>query len=62
MDLAVEVTELMPPIDEYPEMPDAGVEAYEAALDALQAGDWDEAFMLSFLCDQLTLLNRAQIL
>ncbi|MCO6458237.1 MAG: adenylate/guanylate cyclase domain-containing protein [Pirellulaceae bacterium] len=42
----VEVSELLPPEHEYPQLQDHHLQAYEAALDALQAGDWPAAFEL----------------
>lgn len=44
LDRPLEVSELLPPLDEYPTLTDAHLAEYEAALDALQAGDWSEAF------------------
>lgn len=44
MDAAVEVAELLPPADEPGALSDAHVAAYEAALDAWKAGDWETAF------------------
>ncbi len=40
---AVEVSELLPPADEMPELTDAHVRAYEQALDRFIAGDWTDA-------------------
>jgi adenylate cyclase len=40
------VTELVPPAAEYPELTDAHLAAYEAAFDALQAGNWSQAYDL----------------
>jgi adenylate cyclase len=42
----VEVSELLPPEREYPELSDAHIAQYEAALDAFLAGDWPTAFSL----------------
>jgi adenylate cyclase len=39
----LEVSELLPPVDDYPELSDAHLAAYEAALAAFQAGDWNDA-------------------
>ena len=47
MDLAQEVTELLPPESECPGLTDEHIRAYESALDSLRAGKWSEA--LSFL-------------
>lgn len=44
MDSALEVSELMPPAAEFPQMPDEGLRAYEEALDALQNLEWEDAF------------------
>ncbi len=40
----VEVNELLPPASEFPELGDQDIANYEAALDALQSGDWEKAF------------------
>ncbi|HUY87796.1 MAG TPA: adenylate/guanylate cyclase domain-containing protein [Pirellulales bacterium] len=40
---AVEVSELLPPVKDYPELTDEHIRHYEAALDAFLAGDWSEA-------------------
>ncbi len=42
----VEVSELLPPATEFPQMPDEGIAAYEEALDALLSREWDRAFSL----------------
>jgi adenylate cyclase len=42
----VEVSELLPPESTFPELSDAHIAEYEAALDAFLAGDWAEAFSL----------------
>ena len=42
----LEVTELLPPHSEYPELTDGHIADYEAALDALQQRRWPEAFEL----------------
>ena len=44
MRAAVDVSELLPPADEFSAMPNDGIIAYEEALDALQALEWDKAF------------------
>ena len=46
LESAVEVTELLPPAAEYPQLGDEHLAAYEAALDALRDGHWSEAFQL----------------
>jgi adenylate cyclase len=46
LDTALTVTELLPPVAEYPELSDDHVAYYEAALDALEAGRWSEAYDL----------------
>jgi adenylate cyclase len=43
MELAVEVSELLPPEPEYREVAAADIEAYEQALDRFNAGEWSEA-------------------
>jgi adenylate cyclase len=40
------VTELLPPLAEYPELTDQHISFYEAALEALLAGHWPEAYDL----------------
>ena len=40
----VEVSELLPPSSEFPQLEDRHIEAYERALDALQSRDWEAAF------------------
>ena len=42
----LEVGELLPPEAEHPDLSDQDIAIYEAALDALQAENWDEAFTL----------------
>ena len=44
LEAAVEVSELLPPVGDFPQMSDQHIAAYEHALDALQARDWDDAF------------------
>ncbi len=46
MSNAVEVSELLPPFREFPQVADQHIQAYEAALDALLARDLDTAFQL----------------
>ncbi len=46
LDTPLEVSELLPPVSEYPELTDEHLEFYEAALDAFLAGKWKEAFEL----------------
>lgn len=38
------VSELLPPIEDYPQLTDDHIAAYEDALEFLLAGDWDQAF------------------
>lgn len=45
-DSPVEASELLPPEAEYPQLTDEHLAAYEAALDALHAGRWADAFQL----------------
>ncbi|MBC8868555.1 MAG: adenylate/guanylate cyclase domain-containing protein [Planctomycetes bacterium] len=45
-DAALEVSELLPPQSEYPALSDDDIAAYEAALEALLARNWEEAFQL----------------
>ncbi len=44
MTCAVEVSELLPPFGPFAQLSDEHIAAYEAALDALQARDWEAAF------------------
>lgn len=44
MDSAVEVSELLPPEVDYPQLLDEHIKAYETALDALLNRDWEAAF------------------
>ncbi len=46
LDTALTVTELLPPLAEYPELRDEHIAFYEAALDAFLAGRWPEAYEL----------------
>lgn len=46
LDTPLDVSELLPPAAEFPQLSDAHLAAYEAAVDALQAGDWPRAFQL----------------
>jgi adenylate cyclase len=46
LNLPVEVSQLLPPAAIYPQLSDEDIEAYESALDALLAGDWEKAFEL----------------
>jgi adenylate cyclase len=46
LDTALTVTELLPPLQEYPELGDDHLAYYEAALDAFLAGRWPEAYEL----------------
>jgi adenylate cyclase len=46
LDMPVEVSELLPPAVEYPQLTDENLAAYEAALDALLDRDWPQAFEL----------------
>jgi adenylate cyclase len=46
LDTPLTVTELLAPSTEHPELTDAHLTAYEAAFDALQAGDWSQAYDL----------------
>jgi adenylate cyclase len=46
LDTPVEVSELLPPALEYPQLTDENIAAYEQALDALLDRDWAKAFEL----------------
>lgn len=46
LDTTLSVTELLPPVAEYPQLSDQNIADYEAALDALIAGKWAQAFEL----------------
>jgi adenylate cyclase len=45
-DEAVEVAELLPPADVYPQLTDENIRDYEAGLDAFISGDWSQAVEL----------------
>ncbi|HRX83304.1 MAG TPA: hypothetical protein P5307_29775, partial [Pirellulaceae bacterium] len=42
----LEVSELLPPASEFPDLSDEAIAAYESALDALAARDWERSFSL----------------
>jgi adenylate cyclase len=46
LDTSLSVTELLPPVAEYPQLSDQHVADYEAALDALLASKWPQAIEL----------------
>jgi adenylate cyclase len=46
LDKPLTVTELLPPADDYPELRDEHIAAYEEALGEFQAGRWSEAYEL----------------
>ncbi len=46
LDAPLEVSELLPPASQYPELTDKHLEYYEAALDAFFAGHWPAALEL----------------
>ena len=46
METALEVSQLLPPVDRYPQLTDEHLALYERAVDALQSGDWPSAFEL----------------
>lgn len=46
MDRSLEVSELLPPAAEYPQLTDSHLSSYEAALDSFLAGQWTEALEL----------------
>jgi adenylate cyclase len=46
LDAPLEVSELLPPVSQYPELTDQHLEYYEAALDAFLARQWPKAFEL----------------
>jgi adenylate cyclase len=46
MDAAVEISELLPPLDQFPQLTDEAIGDYEAALDAFEARRWSQAFEL----------------
>jgi adenylate cyclase len=48
LDKPLTVTELLPPADEYPELRDEHVAAYEEALGEFQAGRWSKAYELLY--------------
>ena len=46
LDAPLEVSELLPPVSQYPELTDQHLEYYEAALDAFLSKNWPKAFEL----------------
>jgi len=46
LDASLEVSELLPPTVDYPQLTDEHLQSYEAALDAFVAGRWPEALRL----------------
>jgi adenylate cyclase len=46
LETPVEVSELLPPAADFPQLTDDHIRAYEQALDALHEGDWPRAFEL----------------
>jgi len=46
LDAAIEVSELLPPAEQMPQLNDEHLEAYEAALAAFLDGRWSEALSL----------------
>jgi adenylate cyclase len=46
LDTPLDVSELLPPAAEYPQLSDIHLAAYEAAVESLHAGDWPRAFQL----------------
>jgi adenylate cyclase len=48
MDQSIEVSELLPPACEYPELTDDNLKTYEQALDAFLAGRWSESLELLY--------------
>jgi adenylate cyclase len=46
MDTAVEVSELLPPVADLPELTDEAIAEYERALETFEAGEWAQAFEL----------------
>ena len=69
METPVEVSELLPPVSDYPELTDAHIESYERGVDHFIAGNWDEAYRClhtmpssdraqDFLMQQIVLQNR----
>ena len=44
LDTPLEVSELLPPVSQYPELTDEHLEYYESALDAFLSKDWSKAF------------------
>ena len=46
MDVSLEVSELLPPASEYPQLTDGHLQTFDEAVDALISGDWERAFSL----------------
>lgn len=69
METPVTVSELLPPVNDFPELTDAHLESYEAGVAGFIAGNWDEAYRhlhsmpasdraQDFLMQQIVLNNR----
>ncbi|WP_373649371.1 adenylate/guanylate cyclase domain-containing protein [Schlesneria sp. DSM 10557] len=69
METPVTVSELLPPVSDFPELTDAHLESYEAGVAGFIAGNWDEAYRhlhampasdraQDFLMQQIVLNNR----
>jgi adenylate cyclase len=46
MDAIVAITELLPPVSEYPQLSDEHIHSYERALEQWSLGEWEESFRL----------------
>ena len=69
METVVNVSELLPPASDFPELTDAHIESYERGVDSFCAGQWDDAYRFlhamppsdraqDFLMQQIVLNNR----
>src|SRR5206468_10783354 len=46
LDVPVEVTEILPPASEFPDLSDQDIASFELAVRQLELGDWEEALKL----------------
>jgi adenylate cyclase len=69
METAVDVSELLPPASDFPELTDAHIESYVQGVTHFIAGEWEEAYRClhtmppsdragDFLTQQIVLHNR----
>ena len=69
LETPVQVSELLPPVSDFPELTDAHIQSYESGVDSFIAGHWDKAYhdlhamppsdrAQDFLMQQIVLNNR----